>query len=245
MMQHVMCVCVHVAQLIYMICLICVHGLQMVDAAERKLLELLAKTLGVELRDAVDPFAVLEAALTHLGVKSVLPIDAKPVGIRESLDPGSHIVVRAAGSNAVFHHGIYIGPYTPEGAVGEDEYVIDMYGAPDEGKRGARLRLRPMSKFINMKGFPELAVVRYAADTPAVRERTVALALMAQSTLGDCTGLYNLLGCNCNHFATWCRTMRWVCEDLAAATEQTHAATRRLPTVEPGHGKMSIPIHAR
>jgi len=206
---------------------------------DKKLLQLLASTLDLEVTDGddVDLFALLEAALTKLGIKSLLPHNAQHVDIAEMSDElsrGDHIVVRSAGSNAVFHHGIYIGPYTPQGeAVGgaaakPKKYVVDMFGEPHEGKQGARLRLRTMEEFIRTKAFPELAVIRYSNDTQVARDRSASLALHTQHKLGDCTGLYNLLGFNCSHFATWCRTMRLVTADVVMAVAQAHDATCRL-----------------
>jgi hypothetical protein len=168
------------------------------------------------------------------------------VGIAElsdELSRGDHIVVRSAGSNAVFHHGIYIGPYTPQGGVDAakpKKFVVDMFGEPHEGKQGASLRLRTMDEFMRTKGFPELAVIRYSNDTQAARDRSACLALRTQHELCDCTGLYHLLGFNCNHFATWCRTMRWVTADVTAANAQAHAATCRL---QPLKSPLSKTLH--
>jgi hypothetical protein len=197
-------------------------------ATEKKLQQLLASVLDAEFTngDEVDCFTVIEAALTKLGIKSILPCNAQHVGIAElsdELSRGDHIVMRLAGSNAVFHHGIYIGPYTPHGeadAVKPKKYVVDMFG---EDKQSASLRLRTMDEFIR-NGYPDLAVIRYSNDTQAARDRSADLALRTQYELHDCTGLYNLLGFNCNHFATWCRTMRWVSADVTTAYAYAHEA---------------------
>ncbi len=59
--------------------------------------------------------------------------------------------------------------------------------------------------------------MRYAGDTAAAKDISAALAIAAQQQqLSDCTGLYNLFGRDCDHFATWCRTMR--CDARAAGS---------------------------
>jgi hypothetical protein len=197
---------------------------------DTKLLQLLASALDTEFTngDETECFpgcgaSVLDTALTQLDIKSLLPLNAQHVGIAELSDVlfrGDHIVVRSTGSNAVFHHGIYIGLYTPQDATKPKRYVVDMLGTS--------LRLRTMEEFIRTKGFPELAVIRYSNDTLSARDRSASLALSTLHELHDCTGLYHLLGDNCNNFATWCRTMRWETADVAAAGAQAYAATCRL-----------------
>jgi hypothetical protein len=206
-----------------------------------ELLQLLAKALnvgGVE----PQPFEVLEHALTTLGIRVLLPSNATRIEIGEwhrKLTRGDHVIVRSAGSNEVFHHAIYIGPYTPPGQDTESDYVVDMFGDLQDGKRGASLRLRKMSKFLKVKGHPELAVLQYSGDTPAARDCTAALALLVQAQLGDVKGLYNLLGCNCDHFATWCRTMRCVefscLPGLLAATSLAITSMPALPPARSHH----------
>ncbi|PNG99687.1 hypothetical protein TSOC_014529 [Tetrabaena socialis] len=172
-----------------------------------ELLQVLAKALKVP---PEQPFEVLEQALTTLGIRVLWPSNAKRVAVGEwhrKLRHGDHVIVRSAGSNEVFHHAIYIGPYTPPGQDTENDYVVDMFGEPQDGKQGASLRLRKMPEFL--KTNYEIAVLEYSKDTQAARDFTAGLALLAQALLGDVKGLYNLLGCNCDHFATWCRTLRW------------------------------------
>jgi len=108
-------------------------------------------------------------------------------------------------------------------------YVVDMLGTS--------LRLRTMEEFIRTKGFPELAVIRYSNDTLSARDRSASLALRTLHELHDCTGLYHLLGDNCNNFATWCRTMRWETADVAAAGAQAYAATCRLQPLKTPQSK--------
>jgi hypothetical protein len=179
-----------------------------------QLLRLLAETLDVDLDTSgtVDPFTIIERALDALGIKIKMPGRAKHVGLGSwptRLQRGDHIIVREMGSNAVFHHSISVGLHTRQGAAEEEHCVVDMYGAPDEGKQGATLRLRTMDEFLSTSARPELAVIHYNGDTTAARMCSAALALHMQQCLADCTGLYHLLGCNCQHFASWCRTLRW------------------------------------
>ena len=201
-----------------------------------ELLQLLAKALNVapDASGNVRPFDVVEQAMTTLGIMVLLPSNAKHVDIGEwhrKLRRGDHVIVRSANSNEVFHHAIYIGPYNPPGQDKEHEYVVDMYGEPQDGKHGASLRLRKMSQFLKTKGYPELAALEYSNDTPAARDCTAGLALLAHAELRDVKGLYNLLDCNCDHFATWCRTMRWVSTDMAAATTLASETLPLLPSV--------------
>ncbi|PNG99523.1 hypothetical protein TSOC_014694 [Tetrabaena socialis] len=151
------------------------------------------------------PPDAVEHALATLGITVMLPSNAKRVPYEEwhrELRHGDHVIVRSEG--IMFHHAIYIGPYTPPGQDEEKDYVVDMVG---DGQQ-VDLRLRTMSKFLKTKGRYELAVLEYSEDTQAARDFTARLALLAQARLGDVDGLYNLLGCNCDHFASWCRTLR-------------------------------------
>jgi len=71
------------------------------------------------------------------------------------------------GSNEMFRHGIYIGSYIPKSnAVKPKKYVVDMFGG--EYDLRAHLHLRTMDDFIQTKGFPDLAVIRYNNDTQKI-----------------------------------------------------------------------------
>ena len=210
------------------------------SAPPSEVVRLLAGALGVSVdqRGNADPFALLEEAMTMLGIRVKLPTGAKHVDVgkwNRILQPGDHVLVRTRGSNAVFHHGIFVGEQAGEQA---DDYVVDMYG---ESKSAARLRIRPMSEFLNaQERHPELAVMRYEGDTPDARACTVALAMAAQRELEDCTGLYNFLGRNCQHFAAWCRTLRW--DSLVAS--RAARAVGALPVLRPQAGGGKFGVHA-
>ncbi|PNH12516.1 hypothetical protein TSOC_000543 [Tetrabaena socialis] len=153
-----------------------------------KLLRLIAKALWM-------PPDAVEHALATLGIMVMVPSNAKRVpvhGWHRELRHGDHIIDE------------------------EKDYVVDMLG---DGQLS--LRLRTMSKFldtfVDTRGRYELAVLEYSKDTQAARDFTARLALLAQARLDDVEDLYNLLGCNCDHFASWCRTLRFDSELLAAA----------------------------
>jgi hypothetical protein len=152
-------------------------------------------------------------ALIEGAMNAMLPSLAHPVEIAEmdkELHQGDQILVRAVGSNEVFHHGIFIGRLP--GVLEDKNLVVDFWGPPKEGKHGARIRLRTLTEFITMprQRAAQLVVVRWKGDTQDLREFTATLALTFHKELkNDCSGLYHLLGSNCGHFATWCRTLRW------------------------------------
>eukprot|EP00798_Chlamydomonas_sp_ICE-L_P014167 gene14167-biopygen23254 len=173
---------------------------------------LVAEVLGVKPHDeAVDAFALIEGAMNAMDIKSMLPSLAHHVEIAEvdkELNRGDQILVRTAGRNEVFHHGIFIGRLP--GVLEDKNLVVDFWGPPKEGKHGARIRLRTLTEFITMprQRAAQLAVMRWKRDTQDLREFTATLALTLHKDLKDCSGLYHLLNSNCSHFATWCRTLR-------------------------------------
>eukprot|EP00798_Chlamydomonas_sp_ICE-L_P003208 gene3208-biopygen20963 len=174
------------------------------------LMLLVAKILGVKSEGAdSDVFALMEGAMNVMGIHNLLPQSARRVDIAEvatELLSGDQILTRTAGSNERFHHGIFVGPIS--GVQGGKNLVVDFWGSQDAGKQEAKIRLRTLGEFMAVPGWPELAVMCWDSDTPELREFSAALALGLHRDLQDCSGLYHLLGRNCDHFATWCRTLR-------------------------------------
>eukprot|EP00798_Chlamydomonas_sp_ICE-L_P031502 gene31502-biopygen6360 len=173
------------------------------------LMLLVAKILGVKSEGAdSDVFALMEGAMNVMGIHNLLPQSARRVDIAEvatELLSGDQILIRTAGSNERFHHGIFVGPIS--GVQGGKNLVVDFWGSQDAGKQEAKIRLRTLGEFMAVPGWPELAVMCWDSDTPELREFSAALALGLHRDLQDCSGLYHLLGRNCDHFATWCRTL--------------------------------------
>jgi hypothetical protein len=193
-------------------------------------LQLLAEVLGVPHTD--DPWVLLEQALTTCGIKVLKPKKADYAGIgkwHRVLKRGDHILVRRASSNDVFHHAIFVGEKASNGVT--DDFVVDMHG---RSKEDAKLCLRTMDEFLGVKGRPELAVLRYKDDSDEKREKSAWLAEESYNRLSDCIDLYNLLGCNCQHFATWCRTMRWAATDVCACGALGVECAQRLAPSKPG-----------
>eukprot|EP00798_Chlamydomonas_sp_ICE-L_P029824 gene29824-biopygen11539 len=174
------------------------------------LMLLVAKILGVKSEGAdSDVFALMEGAMNVMGIHNLLPQSARRVDIAEvatELLSGDQILIRTAGSKQRFHHGIFVGPIS--GVQGGKNLVVDCWGSQDAGKQEAKIRLRTLGEFMAVPGWPELAVMCWDSDTPELREFSAALALGLHRDLQDCSGLYHLLGRNCDHFATWCRTLR-------------------------------------
>eukprot|EP00798_Chlamydomonas_sp_ICE-L_P009345 gene9345-biopygen9256 len=175
------------------------------------LMLLVAKILGVKSEGAdIDVFALMEGAMNVMGIQNLLPQSARLVDIAEvatELRSGDQILIRTAGSNEIFHHGIFVGPIS--GVQGGKNLVVDFWGSQDAAKQEAKIRLRTLGEFMAVSGWPELAVMCWDSDTPELREFSAALALGLHRELQDCSGLYHLLDRNCDHFATWCRTLRW------------------------------------
>eukprot|EP00798_Chlamydomonas_sp_ICE-L_P027054 gene27054-biopygen799 len=188
---------------------------------------LVAEVLGVKPHDeAVDAFALIEGAMNAMDIKSMLPSLAHPVEkaeVDKELNRGDQILVRTAGRNEVFHHGIFIGRLP--GVLEDKNLVVDFWGPPKEGKHGARIRLRTLTEFITMprQRAAQLAVMRWKRDTQDLREFTATLALTLHKDLKDCSGLYHLLNSNCSHFATWCRTLRLEVDHLTKISTMTES----------------------
>eukprot|EP00798_Chlamydomonas_sp_ICE-L_P011818 gene11818-16_t len=169
-----------------------------------EVMQLLAEALDVAPTD--NSWELLEKALTACGIKVLLPKAAEHVDIvrwHRVLKRGDHLLVRRDTLNEVFHHAIFVGEKMNNGNL--DDYVVDMHGFT---KEDAKIRLRTLQEFLTIKGGAELAVLRYYNDNDDKRERSARLAEESYKRLANCTGLYNLLNCKCDHFATWCRTMR-------------------------------------
>eukprot|EP00955_Chlamydomonas_euryale_P104209 365548-Chlamydomonas_euryale.AAC.4 len=189
-----------------------------------KVLCLLAETLEIPHEQNVPPdsFELFNAALKKLGIENLLPKNAEYVDIDticEDVQPGDHLLVRKDGSTDIFHHGIYVGQI--EGKRGH--YVIDMFGTT---QADAKVQLRSITAFV--RGDKELAVMRYKGDDDEKRERSVRLAMDAMHDPANVPGIYNLLGDNCEHFATWCRTMRWDSKQVQRIGEKVIALALEL-----------------
>ena len=189
---------------------------------------LVAKVLGVESDGVdIDVFAIMEGAMNVMnvmGIQNLLPRSARLVDIAEvatELSPGDQILIRTAGSNEVFHHGIFVGR----------NLVVDFWGPHDADKQDAKIRLRTLGEFMAVPGRPELAVMCWDGDKPELRELSAALALGLHRELQDCSGLYQLLGRNCDHFATWCRTLRWGSAELSRIAAQVDMMTQAMHSI--------------
>lgn len=181
----------------------------------------ISQSLGIAHGDDATFLARMGEALDAFGIDIALPKNATPVRVdrmHEQLFRGDHIIVRDTGSKAPFHHGIYIGKL-PE--VGDDYYVVDMFG---ESKEDARVAVRSVSIFLNTSMQPQLAVIKYKSR--AFEEFAALIALQCCETRLAWPGLYNLFSHNCENFATWCKTLRSV-NDIVFYT--IHTITLALP----------------
>ena len=121
--------------------------------------------------------------------------------------PGDHIAVPFGGAwvdgcyTGLWHHGIFAG-------VNEDNepIAIEMSGRTDIE---ASIKEVTLERFRG--GETVFAIVVYDADTDVLKGTTLNKARLAlQLYKDDPQDLYNALGSNCEHFATWCRTGRSV-----------------------------------
>eukprot|EP00798_Chlamydomonas_sp_ICE-L_P032701 gene32701-biopygen10735 len=197
------------------------------------LMLLVAKILGVKSEGAdSNVFALMEGAMNVMGIHNLLPQSARRVDIAEvatELLYGDQILIRTAGSKQRFHHGIFVGPIS--GVQGGKNLVVDCWGSQDAGKQEAKIRLCTLGEFMAVPGWPELAVMCWDSDTPELREFSAALALGLHRDLQDCSGLYHLLGRNCDHFATWCQsyTIKLGNEDLYNIVPQMQSYVKPSP----------------
>lgn len=106
---------------------------------------------------------------------------------------GSHIARRSG--SVYWHHGIYIGDEDGK------RKVIHMTGLDV-----AHAKIEKTTLKVFLDGRNELVVVEYDNDTPAKRDDTIKMAKLLRKEFRTVDGLYNILECNCEHFACFCRT---------------------------------------
>ena len=163
-----------------------------------------------------DPMTIVNEALTLLGIEQgdLTPATAGEVDMVDFADvlrPGDHVVVRER-DYPVEHHAIYLGRSSD---TGNRTSVADLWGSDQEN---AVIRIRPMSHFL--AGRTQLLVVHYSFDARTDRFRTLTYALARAMAANRVLGLYNIVGYNCQHFATFCRTFRYDPNTLSSSTDK-------------------------
>lgn len=145
---------------------------------------------------------------------SLLPPGAMPFDdsheLRDRLRVGDHVAVMT--TSGYWHHGVFVGMQPDTGAT----MVVEVWG---ETKFEARVTCRTFGQFV--AGGTRFALVNYPDGAALSNEHSAALALHLRAIAGP-DGCYNVAYCNCEHFATMCRSLRW---------EQAHAVPRCIGTL--------------
>ena len=134
----------------------------------------------------------LQTAIRAVGIDDLTPTRAEEVGVCNLVveaAPGDHVAVRRS-PDVAWHHGIFV-------CGGRDAAVID--NTPDGG-----IRQRSLAFFTDKA--MQAVIVRYDGDSATLlsfshlSSRVVACVQPA--------AIYDVIGFNCESFATWCRTGR-------------------------------------
>jgi Lecithin retinol acyltransferase len=138
-----------------------------------------------------------------------LDIDLKPKGFKNlsvyglaKAEEGDHMVVRSVvrgTEDVIWHHGIYMG----------DEKVAHMH---PEGNVSIVSLKRFVNEAVTVDTYvDEAGVIDYGpTDSKDRRALSVYLAEWATTAPEMQAIVYNVVGANCECFATWCRTGRYV-----------------------------------
>lgn len=139
--------------------------------------------------------------------------------------PGDHIAVPFGGSwvegryTGLWHHGVFAG-------VNEDNepIAVEMSGRTDIE---ASIKEVTLGQF---RGDATIfAIVLYDSDTDVLKHTTLNKARLAQQLYKDHPqDLHNVIGSNCEHFATWCRTGRSV-KHLASLHQTVCSLLKLIP----------------
>ena len=171
-----------------------------------------------DLPEDSSPIQVADEALRMMGLRQgdLTPQNADIVDLAEwqdILERGDHIITRSHPAAIIEHHAIFLGRIRI--ADGSSRWsMVDMSG---DDKENATIAVRPMS--VLLKGVDQLLVIRYTWDAdPVWKALTAKFSETLAASLTDRTvprQMYNLIGNNCQHFATFCRTFRCVTSDHA------------------------------
>lgn len=178
----------------------------------------------------------MEEVLLDLSPKASKVVNVHDVYFKKVLKPGDHIAVPMSIVPEVcrpWHHGIYEG----EDTNGEHR-VIHMNG---DDKASAIIRRDLFRDFCGNNA--NIAIVQYD-DADGDRGHEMALRAALDALKSSLEEVYNLIDNNCEHFATWCRTGRYVLNPdtdnvLDILYEQ---ALRRTPTKYVVFRKKSVQI---
>ena len=147
-----------------------------------------------------------------------IDVDLEPTAFRicgvtglGSSTPGEHLAVRSRSVltgkvDAIWHHGIYVG----------DGDVVHMH--PDGNISRVNLDTFALGATSRGRTVDTAVVIIYKGDTDRWRSWSCELALSALHTPEMKDLVYDEVLANCEHFASWCRTLR--CEDLRLLLSQ-------------------------
>ena len=166
----------------------------------------------------------MEEVLLDLSPKASKVVNVHDVYCKNVLKPGDHIAVPMSTVPELcrpWHHGIYEGQDT-----NGEHFVIHMNGGD---KASATIRRDLFRDFCG--DHANIAIVQYD-DADGDRGHGMALRAALDALKSSHEEVYNLIDNNCEHFATWCRTGRYVLNPdtdnvLNILYEQ---ALRRTPT---------------
>jgi hypothetical protein len=152
--------------------------------------------------------AFMTTALPDWKLPDLLPLSALPfdesLELRDQVRMGDHIAVR--NPSGYWHHGIFFKNKTTRSSM-----VVEVWG---ESKETSKITSRTFAMFV--AGGKRFALIKYADDAALPRKLTAALALHLLENAGP-AGFYNVASNNCEHFATFCRTLR--CENVLAVAQ--------------------------
>lgn len=133
---------------------------------------------------------------------------------------GDQIAVRSVVNgtqDVIWHHGIYVG----------DEHMVHMHP-------NGNINKVHIDQF--MAGLPtantyveEVGVVQYQGDNELARAQTVIAAHHALQDKAMQSIVYNIVEHQCDGFATWCRTGKWVSSAINALLVAYSSAHPPLP----------------
>ncbi len=165
-----------------------------------------------------------------------------PVQQLNNLWPGMHISIERPWT--YHHHAIII---ANEGNTAQHVKIVQFDGEPNPTgtdtlltqKANASVVVADLQRFLRQGGadaapdyadVTKIRIVQYLGDSDTARAATVKRAMLFAQHL-PLTGWYDAVACNCEHFATFCRTDHWY-------SAQAHSTIRYFLLTSKTHGNV-------